>query len=78
MFRHVVTSNDLIKPAPLDASFSNRGCHLELAMPSVWKAFLPACHLYGDPGSGSRPQRVPTFHIYSSSRRAAPVGCGGT
>lgn len=76
MFRRVVTSNDLLKPAPLDASFPGCGCHLELATAERAEGpSRPACHLYGDRGSGSRPQPVPTFHIHSSSpRHAAPVG----
>lgn len=41
MFRHVVTSDDLLKPAPLDASFSDRGCHLELA--TAERAGRPCC-----------------------------------
>lgn len=41
------------------------------------RAFLSPCHLYGDIGSGSCPQLVSTFHIYSASHNTIPVGCHG-
>lgn len=41
MFRRIVTSDDLLKPAPIDSSFSDRGCHLELATAEC--AGRPSC-----------------------------------
>lgn len=41
MFRRIVTSDDLLEPAPLGSSFSDRGCHLELAMAE--RARRPSC-----------------------------------
>lgn len=55
-------------PLSLHASSSDCGCRLELVTTMSMQGFLSPCHLYGDRGSGSRPQLVPTFHIYSASR----------
>ncbi len=77
MFCSIVTSNDLLRHIIIRCQL------LWLWLPS-WisdglacrRAFLSPCHLYGDRGSRSRPQLVPTFHIYSASHHTIPVGCG--